>query len=444
MRLELKLAMIGAISKIVIFLILFTLVQQLIDSLALRHTDKDLIKMKEKTMSIVNKIGIKSYLDAEKDSAFASYNILKDEFISITLDSDGKAEEMKFSQDARIIEDEEFDFRILNYNFEVNNQLYSLEIGKNIQLIYNLDRTLKSISITIILIVLIITILFDIGINKYLLHPLNQMILPKLKTVVNPETFNYSELDSTTSDFVYLNSTINELMHKVNDILRNQRKFIGDVSHELFTPISVMQSKLDNLLVSEKLPAKTVNMILDQQKQLIRLQHIIKALLLISRIENDQYAKNDTVNLRELIDEIISNIEERALMTNIEIRNNFLPDVVLSGVNKYLIYILLFNLVSNAIKYNKEGGFVTISHESDKTGFQILVEDTGIGIEAENMDVIFNRFKRIDVSMGEGQGLGLSIVSSIALFHDAKIEVRSKLNEGSQFRIFFPAKNINF
>ena len=179
MRLELKLAMIGAISKIVIFLILFTLVQQLIDSLALRHTDKDLIKMKEKTMSIVNKIGIKSYLDAEKDSAFASYNILKDEFISITLDSDGKAEEMKFSQDARIIEDEEFDFRILNYNFEVNNQLYSLEIGKNIQLIYNLDRTLKSISITIILIVLIITILFDIGINKYLLHPLNQMILPK-------------------------------------------------------------------------------------------------------------------------------------------------------------------------------------------------------------------------------------------------------------------------
>jgi signal transduction histidine kinase len=233
-------------------------------------------------------------------------------------------------------------------------------------------------------------------------------------------------------------------MHKVNDILRNQRKFIGDVSHELFTPISVMQSKLDNLLVSEKLPAKTVNMILDQQKQLIRLQHIIKALLLISRIENDQYAKNDSVNLRELIDEIVSNIEERALMTNIGINNKLSPEIVLVGVNKYLIYILLFNLISNAIKYNREGGRVAISHESDKTGFPILVEDTGIGIEADNMDLIFNRFKRIDASNGEGQGLGLSIVSSIALFHDAKIEVSSRLNEGSQFRIFFPAKNINF
>jgi len=81
MRLELKLALIGAISKIVIFLILLTLVQQLIDSLALRHTDKDLIKMRDKTLSIVKKIGIKSYLNAEQDSAFASYNILKDEFI---------------------------------------------------------------------------------------------------------------------------------------------------------------------------------------------------------------------------------------------------------------------------------------------------------------------------------------------------------------------------
>ena len=442
MRLELKLALIGAISKIVIFLILLTLVQQLIDSLALRHTDKDLIKMKDKTLSIVKKIGIKSYLDAEQDSAFASYNILKDEFISITLDADGKAEQMKFSQDTRIIEEEEFDFRILNYNFEIDHQLYSLEIGKNIQLIYNLDKTLKNVSISIILIVLVITILFDLGIFKYLLNPLNKKILPKLKTVINPETFEYTEIATSTSDFIYLNTTINELMHKVNDILQNQRKFIGDVSHELFTPISVMQSKLDNLLVSEKLPVKTVNMILDQQKQLIRLQHIIKALLLISKIENDQYAKNDFIVLHELINEIISNIEERAQISNISIENKISEEIKLSGVNKYLIYILLFNLISNAIKYNREGGSVIISSDITDNCFFIVVEDTGIGIEEENLNLIFNRFKRIDPGKVEGQGLGLSIVSTIANFHEAKIEVKSEPGTGTQFRICFPLKNI--
>ncbi len=443
MRLELKLALIGAISKIIIFLILVMLVQQTINTLALRHTDRDLLKMKDKTMSTVKKIGLKDYLNAEQDSAFASYNILKDEFISITLDADGKAEELSFSQEARIIEEEEFDYRILNYNFEEDHQLYSLEIGKNMQMIYNLDKTLKNISIAIILIVLLITILFDLGIYKYLLHPLNQMIIPKLKTVDNPETFNYSELASTTSDFVYLNTTINELMHKVNDILKNQKKFIGDVSHELFTPISVMQSKLDNLLVSEKLPVKTVHMILDQQKQLVRLQHIIKALLLISRIENDQYAKNDTFKLRELIIEIISNIEERALIKNITIYNRVPSDVLLTDVNKYLIYILLFNLISNAIKYNHEGGEVYVSHFTNDGCSFIVVEDSGIGIAEENIHLIFNRFKRIEETTGEGQGLGLSIVSSIASFHEAKIEVASHVGKGSQFKICFPVKNPN-
>ena len=443
MRLELKLALISAISKIVIFLILFMIVEQLIDKIALQYTDRNLLKMKDKTLSIVRKIGIKNYLDAEKDSAFASYNILKDEYISISLDLEGRAEQQAFSQEVRVIEEEEFDFRILNYTFEINQQLYSLEIGKNMQLIYNLDRTLTNISLSIIFLVLFVTILFDIGIFKYLLHPLNQKIIPKLKTVVNPESFDYTEIGSTTSDFVLLNTTINELMHKVNDILKTQKKFIGDVSHELFTPISVMQSKLDNLLVSGKLPAKTVALILDQQKQLFRLQHIIKALLLISRIENDQYDKNDTFSLRDLIDEIVSNIEERALISNITIKNDISSSTTLSDVNRYLIYILLFNLVSNAIKYNKEGGEVRISYFMKDSVSIIEVEDNGMGISAENIPLIFNRFKRIEEGTEEGQGLGLSIVSSIAAFHDAKVEVKSEPGKGSQFRFCLPVKNLN-
>lgn len=438
MRLELKLALIGAISKIVIFLILFMMVEQMIDTLALRYTDKNLTKMKDKTLSIVKKIGIKNYLDAEKDSSFSSYNMLKDEYISIDLDTESELNKLSFSNESRVIEEEKFDYRILNYTFEIDNQQYMLEIGKNLQLIYNLDNTLKNISISIILLVLLITILFDLGIYKYLLHPLNQRIIPKLKTIVNPETFQYTELGSTTSDFVYLNNTINELMHKMTTILQNQKKFIGDVSHELFTPISVMQSKLDNLLVSGRLPAKTVDLILDQQKQLLRLQHIIKALLLISRIENDQYAKTDNFNLHELIEEIISNIEERAHIKKVTIDNRVPGDIQLSEVNKYLIYILLFNLVSNAIKYNKEGGKVIIRHLSNDQYSCIEVEDNGIGISEEQIPVIFDRFKRIDTNLGEGQGLGLSIVSSIASFHDAKIEVASELGKRSIFKISLP------
>jgi len=443
MRLELKLALIGALSKIVLFFILFLLLQQVIDTQALRHTDRDLVKMKEKTMAIVDKIGIHSFLNIEKDSVYASYNLLKDEFITIDLDSQKGTGKIFFSNEAREIEGEEYDYRILNYAFEVENQHYLLEIGKNIQLIYSLNKTLEDISITIILVVLLITIIFDIGINKYLLYPLNRMIIPKLKTITNPETFDYSEIRSSTSDFIYLNRALNELMNKVTTILKNQQKFTADVSHELFTPISIMQSKLENLLTSGNLPEQFVTNVMDQQNLLNRLQQIIKALLLIARIENDQYARKENVNVREMVEETILNIEDRAEMKNITFENLVHRDDSLSNVNRSLISILLFNLLSNAIKYNYEGGWIRITAFETERDFCIEVRDNGIGIDPDQIARVFDRFKRADPTSGEGHGLGLSIVKSIVRFHGGSIDVKSVPGEGSVFKVQLPLKNVN-
>lgn len=444
MRLEIKLALIGALSKIVIFFILLILLQQVIDQQALQHTDRALIKMKEKTMANIAKIGINSFLNIEKDSAFASYNILKDEYITIDLDTIKANSKMQFSDEARIIEDEEFDYRILNYSFEINNQYYMLEIGKNIQLINALNRTMKNISISIILLVLLSTIIFDIGINKYLLHPLNRMIIPKLKTITNPETYEFSKIGSSTSDFVYLNNALNELMQKVTTILKNQKKFTADVSHELFTPISIMQSKLENLLTSGNLPEQFTAIIIDQQNHLNRLNQIIKALLLIARIENDQFSKNETVLVHEVVEEIILNIEDRAEMKNIKIENLVHEAVSLQSVNKSLLYILIFNLVSNAIKYNKDGGWIRISTYETENNFCIEIRDSGIGIDSDQITKVFDRFKRADPASGEGHGLGLSIVSSIVHFHNGSIDVKTVKGEGSVFKVQFPLNNVNF
>lgn len=442
MRLELKLALIGALSKIVIFFVLLILLQKVIDKQALEHTDRTLIKMKEKTMSNIAKIGINSFLNIEKDSAFASYNILKDEYITIDLDSVKGSGKNLFSDEARIIEGEEFYYRILNYSFDAYNQHYTLEIGKNIQLINALNRTMTNISISIILLVLLSTVIFDIGINKYLLYPLNRMIIPKLKTITNPETYDFSKITSSTSDFVYLNNALNELMYKVTAILKNQKKFTADVSHELFTPISIMQSKLENLLTNSNLPEQFVTNIMDQQNHLNRLQQIIKALLLIARIENDQYAKNETVIVHEIVEEIISNIEDRAEMKKITIENLVQPGESLLNVNKSLLYILIFNLVSNAIKYNKDGGWIRISTKVTRNNFCIEVSDNGVGIGSDQITSVFDRFKRVDPASGEGHGLGLSIVSSIVRFHNGTIDVKSVKGEGSVFRVQFLLNNV--
>lgn len=442
-RLELKLALISAFSKIIIFFILLILLQQIIESQALRHADRDLLKMKDKTMSIVAKIGIKSFLNSEKDSSYASYNMLKDEYISIDLNPEKNAGLTIFSNEARVIENNEFNYRIIQYAFKSDGQYYLLEIGKNMQLIKALNRTLENVSVTIILLLLTITIIFDIGIYKYLLFPLNRKIIPKLKTITNPETYVYSELDSSTSDFVYLNNALNDLMHKVTTILKNQQRFTANVSHELFTPITIMQNKLENLLSSENLSEPMIEKVIDQQNHLNHLQQIIKALLLIARIENDQFVKTDNVKLMEVIDEIIENIEDRAEMKNITIENCIIPDAYVSNVNKSLLYILLFNLISNAIKYNHNGGWIKIISYKEDNQHYIEVKDNGIGIDSSHIHTIFDRFKRIDPLVGEGHGLGLSIVNAIVRFHNGSIEVESVKGIGSTFKVGIPLIFVN-
>jgi len=174
-----------------------------------------------------------------------------------------------------------------------------------------------------------------------------------------------------------------------------------------------------------------------------RLQQIIKALLLIARIENDQYSKNETVIVREIVDEIILNIEDRAQMKNITIENLIDPSDSLPNVNRSLLDILIFNLVSNAIKYNNDGGWIKISTSVTENKFVIEVRDNGIGIETDQIKSVFDRFKRADPTFGEGHGLGLSIVSSIVRFFNGSIDVKSVKGEGSVFRVYFTLKNVN-
>lgn len=442
MKLELKLTVIGAISKIAVFLILLILLGKYIDVVAFNHTDKNLVKMKDKTMSIINRTGIRSFLNVGQDSTFASYNILKDEYITIELDTINKPGVTIFSNEVREIENEEFDYRILNYTFQMGSHRYSLEVGRNIQLIYALHKTILNSSVRIILIFLLITIIFDIGIFKYLLQPLNKKIIPKLKTITNPETFVFSEVQTSTVDFVYLNNAINDLMLKITTALKNQKKFIANVAHELFTPITIMQNKLENLITSDTLPPHLIPSVVEQQNQLNRLNQIIKALLLISRIENDQYSKMDSFQVHELVEEIISNIEDRAQIKNVTIDNQIDKHLWLVDVNKSLLYILLFNLINNAIKYNREGGEILITGSLNENHLTLEVRDNGIGIDPDHIPYIFDRFRRIDSSGSEGFGLGLSIVSTIAHFHEATVEVHSEKDKGSIFTVNFPKKII--
>ncbi|HEY4799042.1 MAG TPA: HAMP domain-containing sensor histidine kinase, partial [Bacteroidia bacterium] len=313
-----------------------------------------------------------------------------------------------------------------------------LEIGKSIANISELDSTIKKFSLIIMLFILSITVLIDVGYAKYLLKPFQQIIEKKLNAVKHPGDYDAREIYTTTSDFRYLDKSINEMMEKVNLAFLREKEFTSNVSHELLTPISLLQSRLENILSDENISEQTTLKVIESQRTLSRLNKIITALLMISRIEHEQYLKDESVNIRQLINEVIDEIEERLVEKKIKIDFRCEADYNFQHANKSLLFILVFNLVNNAIKYNIENGQISILTRNDHGKFMIEVSDTGIGIAPEKISSLFDRFKKHKVTNEQSYGLGLPIVKAIADFHSVEIKIFSQLGKGTKFQLIIP------
>jgi signal transduction histidine kinase len=149
--------------------------------------------------------------------------------------------------------------------------------------------------------------------------------------------------------------------------------------------------------------------------------------------------KEDKISINTLLQEVYDEISIRLPEKNVTFDIVVPQDVVLVNVNKFLIFNLFFNLVNNAIKYNREDGGIIVATEIENNALVVNITDTGIGISAEDMPYIFNRFKKLRQSLKQDSfGLGLPIVKSIADFHNITIEVASEKNVGSNFKLMFP------
>jgi len=435
MRLYTKFTLYSALSKILIVGLFILLVPSVIEKLADSHTDAQLVHMKEKTLAIVNRVGVKQFIEQERDSVFSSYNILKEEFISIEQIQDPGKLGVDIQNTQRSIEGEIVDYRVLSYTFKSGNQFYLLEVGKSLNRVELVQDYLRNLAWYLLLILLFLTVIVDIMFTRYLLNPF-KLIENKLKKTNHPEKFDFSTINSNTTDFKYLDESINEMMHKINNAFLHERLFIANVSHELMTPISVIKNRLENILV-EKIPEEVAMHVIETQVTLTRLSKIVNALLLISRIENEQFLKGEEVSIPELIKEVIDELEDRITEKNISIRLNRISDFSIKNANRYLLFTMFVNLINNAIKYNKVNGVIEVTDHSENGHYQVTIRDTGKGISDLNKDTLFEPFKKVRTANTDSHGLGLPIVKKIADFHRLRLEVFSEVNVGTSFIIHF-------
>lgn len=163
---------------------------------------------------------------------------------------------------------------------------------------------------------------------------------------------------------------------------------------------------------------------------------------MISKIENDQYLKQDTVNIPQLVDEILSELQELIEAKNIKIVKNLDEARPFGPCNKSLCFTMVFNLINNAIRYNNIDGYLFIRGKMSIDNYILEIEDTGIGIEESQLQSIFDRFKRFNSADEQGYGLGLPIVKTIADFHRIGLRMVSKVMKGSTVILTFPVPQV--
>jgi signal transduction histidine kinase len=435
MRLQSKLTLFSAASKIVILLILILILPPLINRVALHNTDLRLLEKKEEVFDIIEKQGITSFVSAGKDEMYGSYNLLKEEFISIEL-IDSSRINNRIENSYRKVEGEIVDYRVLSLAFEVEGGLYLLEIGRSLSTIVDTSNTLQQYALYFLIAVVLITVFIELAFVKILLRPLS-LIIKRLQLIGHPDLFKETRIPTNTSDFVYLNDTINGMMGQIKDAFLKEKEFISNVSHELLTPVSILQTRMENLLTDPELPEEMLLKVVENQKTLHRLKSIIQALLLISRIENEQYLKNEEVSIEALVLDVTEEIEDRIEARQLTLDINIKEDLTLQA-NYSLLFTMLFNVVNNAIKYNRPGGAITIEGNAKDNGYLLSIKDTGLGIAEDQLPHIFNRFKRLHAPDKESHGLGLPIVETVANFHNISITVTSEKDTGTVFSFLFP------
>jgi two-component system, OmpR family, phosphate regulon sensor histidine kinase PhoR len=253
-----------------------------------------------------------------------------------------------------------------------------------------------------------------------------------------------------------LGKSLNALAEKISDEFKRLKKlekvrseFLGNVSHELKTPIFSIQGYIETLkdgAVNE--PEINVDFLDRMDKHAERLNTLVSDLIEISKIESGELKLSYRFfEIQEFIRSVIEELNSLAVANDVTLEYNSSSNQAVSVfADKEKIHQVMINLIENAIKYNKKNGSVTIELKNESKNVIVSVIDTGIGIPEEHHSRIFERFYRVDKTRSReigGTGLGLAIVKHIIEAHKGNISIESKVDEGSRFSFSLPKQAIS-
>ena len=244
------------------------------------------------------------------------------------------------------------------------------------------------------------------------------------------------------TETMLISDAFNKMLGRMKVLNDSRNEFVSNVSHELKTPLTSMKVLADSLLIQEDVPAELYKEFMgDLSEEIEREDKIINDLLSLVKMDKTANTLNiKSENMNTLIEKILKRLRPIAATRNIElVFESFRP--VTAEVDEMKLSLAITNLVENAIKYNKENGWVHVSLNADHKNCHIEVADSGIGIPQEAVEHVFERFYRVDKSHSReigGTGLGLAIARSAVVMHRGAIRVYSQVGAGTTFTVRIP------
>ncbi len=340
------------------------------------------------------------YTDEQQEFIPADSQKVSETFISINI----------FNKE----EGEKIEYRQLQFPLKVAGKQYKILVRKSEKETDELIRFILKITLGILVILLITLFL----INRFFL---NRLWKPFNTTLQQVKQFNLSgkeKVDLPKSDiteFTELNNAVQIMTNRASNDYIEIKNFTENASHEIQTPLAIIKSKLELLSQSENLKEEQMNIIQSVYEAANRLSKLNQSLILLTKIDNNQFKQREEVNINDLLNKHLFNYEELIAAKSITIKKNIESDVKLN-MNEALAEILISNLITNAIKHNIDNGIIQIT----LTANRLSISNTGLPLQNDPSE-LFERFKK-DATGSESLGLGLSIIKKISEIYGYHID----------------------
>ena len=304
-------------------------------------------------------------------------------------------------------------------------------------LLKDLQNNLMRISVGIAILVVCVSLAFSRGLTRRL-----DSLLTAIRGV-REGAYNQRAVLSGHDEYTRIAGEFNDLVDRLQETENARRRFVSDASHELKTPLAAIRLLTDSILQNENIDGATVReFVSDIGQEAERLSRITEDLLRLTRLDSGVAETPERVEISPVLERVVKMLRPVADEKDVSIVTAC-SDGAAAAATPGEIHQILYNLMENAVKYNRRGGFVRVSVDMGEETSTITVEDNGIGIPAEDLPRVFERFYRVDKARSRaagGTGLGLSIVRDTVSRRGGVVRAEGAPGGGTRFIVTLPCR----